>query len=499
MRRDYPLYQISDSLLLNLVLPQLYLSAFKATMLGIRLLLAGLLVAYSFGHEGHSDSNQGYVQHCQSSLKHGPNFCISATSSEDPSTAMLEFLLTIQIKMSENSASGWTAIGLGDIMDGALMAVIYGDSASGNPPVVSIRSTKGHAPPRLISSEEAGGAVLDVRHAAWSRATESRTDTALVNLACSNCTYWPGTKIDLTSKAQPWIWAWNPRQEFEAYPLDAPLQHHGSESTDFGHFYFDMTQAVNKETASPPFPPILPSKGSIGASTDAADLHGHSAVSSRERAWILHGTLMGFAFLVLSPAGVIALRSPLQRSFQLHWALQLSAGICFFLGALLALLLHPEIVHVHQGVGLFLCFLAPGQAVLGWRHHVTYLRIRRRTWLSNAHVWTGRLMILPLGMLNILSGMLLRNVGVPWIAVVATLIITEAACLIVFLRRAALRRRIPAFKTVSSEERLATFGEQEAAFALEEESEDDDTELQSGRGRGQEKQKLVNNHASEEQ
>ena len=470
-------------------------------MLALGFLAALLLISSSFGHESHSGS--GFVQYCQtpsrSSSKHGPDFCISATSFENPSTSMQDLLISMQVTRRGDPARGWTAVGLGEGMHGAMMMVVYGDPATGQRPVVSIRSTHDHAPPHLISLEDAGGADFDLRHAAWTHSDElgAAADTARVDLVFSNATRWPGATVDLASTAHPWIWAWNPDQEFDVYAFDAPLEAHGGGSTDFGRFYVDMTQAANAGAAVPPFPPLLPHRGSIGASTDPSALDGTSRLISRERAWRLHGILMALAFLVLSPAGVVALRSSSSRAFPLHWTLQLLAGICLFLGTLTALLLHPQIVHLHQGVGLALCALSVGQAVLGWKHHVTFLRIRQRTWLSKAHIGMGRV-ILPLGALNLLCGMLLREVLMPWIAAVASLILFEAIGLGIYLRKAATRRKTAESPTRSDGEDFAAFSERGAAFALEDESEDDGNASEKACEREEEKEELVKKHSIEE-
>ena len=45
----------------------------------------------------------------------------------------------------------------------------------------------------------------------------------------------------------------------------------------------------------------------------------------------------------------------------------------------------------HQFLGRTIVAFLLIQILLGWWHHVTFVRIRARTWVSYAHIWLGRM------------------------------------------------------------------------------------------------------------
>ena len=440
-------------------------------------LLAFVFLGLSLCHEGHDEpaheKSRGYIQYCRSfsgdSIERDPGFCVATTHYQNASTSQSDLLVTIHVRRRENPPQGWIAVGLGSVMNGALMVVIYGDPASSKAPTVSMRTTKDHAAPHLLAPAETGDVSFDVHHASWTT-YEHDTDlhTAEVELGMRKSTLWPGTTISVAANAQPWIWASNAEQKFDDFKDDADLEFHGKGDSRFGGFYADMKSAASDAGAAPPFPSINPSERMIGAAEDAASLGGEEHTS--DFSWRLHGSLMGATFLVFMPAAVVALRSSTPRSFQLHWSLQLVAGLCFASGMALALYLHSDIIHVHQWVGLVLGGLLAGQAVLGWRHHMTFLSTKRRTWFSTAHIWLGRV-ILPVGALNLILGMLLRNVMALWVIAAAVLIAMEAAALIIYVRRASARQARAAASATSDDIAFAPLNEEEdEAFVLDEES-----------------------------
>ncbi|MCJ1314481.1 hypothetical protein MMC25_008163 [Agyrium rufum] len=396
------------------------------------------LVGFVLGHGG-THKPSGAVQFCRnapgSSGVNGPDFCVSATTWENPSTLMQDMYLSIRVDRQSGTSKGWTAFGPGNMMDGALMFVVYGDPKSGRKPTVSIRTTNGHAPPKLISLEDAGGADFDLMGGSWTKSNQG-IYSAMLNVAFTNCTRWPGTSIDVSSTTQPWIWAHNSNQNFPVYTFNAPLEMHGRSAADFGRFYFNMPASIKSGVTWPSFPAILKHQGMIGASLASDSI-------SRGRAWQLHGVLMGLAFLILLPSGVISLRSQSPQAFKLHWMLQLGGYGSMALGTLIALLLHPQIIHVHQAVGVVI-FVALGvQGILGWKHHIIFARLGRRTWISTVHVTLGRSTML-LGAGNVISGLLLANVGQVKMVFLGVLMVLEVLGISFYLyvahRRAVLAR-----------------------------------------------------------
>lgn len=163
----------------------------------------------------------------------------------------------------------------------------------------------------------------------------------------------------------------------------------------------------------------------------------------RDWLWHLHGLLLTLAFLLGYPAGIYLLRSPAQQSaglsFNYHWTVNALSTVAFSIGCFIAYMQSRSINLVHQYVGIALAFLLGAQMLLGWRHHVRFMVVKRRTWMSRVHVWLGR-GIMPIGFLNILGGMKLRGYGWFTMMLVVVLILIESVFGAVYLRASFVRR-----------------------------------------------------------
>lgn len=163
----------------------------------------------------------------------------------------------------------------------------------------------------------------------------------------------------------------------------------------------------------------------------------------RDWMWHLHGFLLCVSFFILYPMGIYLLRSPKQiaagTSFNHHWTVQSLATVCFSIGCFIGFLQSRSISVTHQYVGLFIVFSMGTQIVLGWRHHVKFVQVKRKTLMSKIHVGMGRV-IMPLGFINILSGLKLRQYGWFTMLLVLVLIIIEVVFGAIFLRGAHVRR-----------------------------------------------------------
>jgi hypothetical protein len=153
----------------------------------------------------------------------------------------------------------------------------------------------------------------------------------------------------------------------------------------------------------------------------------------------LHGGLMTLSFLVLYPLGVFLLRSPRPTAFNLHWTVNSLASVSVGIAAIIGFVNSRSISITHQYLGILLVCALAVQTVLGWRHHIIYLQVQRRTWMSNVHTWLGRV-VLPVGMLNIITGLLLRQYGWLTIALTIALASVEILFLIFIVGRAKARR-----------------------------------------------------------
>ncbi|MCJ1251797.1 hypothetical protein MMC30_009035 [Trapelia coarctata] len=359
------------------------------------------------------------VQFCKYGNSDRPNsvidFCVGVTAHENATSSQHNLYITFTHTRYQASAAGWTAVGLGSIMDGALMFIIYGDPLSGEDPLVSIRTAVGHHQPRLITPQDFSSGDMRVLRASWMSSGQSKAGAAedykaVVSIVCYGCSSWSGTQISTTTSQQPWLWAWNAEQKFDVFTFDAHLdmhKHHAG-TGGWGNFYVDMKKSINRGAFAPSFPPIRSNILEFGATETPWSQGGIFRSLAQNQKMHLHALVMLVSFLVLFPSGVFALRSGSPKGFKYHWILQLSASLLFAFGVLLGLLMGRPINTTHQAFGLALAVAIGLQSLLGWKHHIVFLRVRCRTWVSHSHVWLGRFVMIA-GLANAVLGMRLRN------------------------------------------------------------------------------------------
>lgn len=212
--------------------------------------------------------------------------------------------------------------------------------------------------------------------------------------------------------------------------------------------------------------------------------------SIRDWLWHLHGLLMCLSFFILYPLGVYLLRSPSQitagTSFNHHWTVNALATVTFAIACFIGYLQSRSISVTHQYVGIALVLAISAQMLLGWRHHISFIQFKRKTILSRIHVGLGRV-ILPLGFVNILSGMKLRQYGWFTMLLVLVLIIVEVVFGGVYLRASHVRRTKMGGAAVAEEMKAQGPGrddEVEEYFQLagdEDESESEDERISKKR------------------
>ncbi|KAL2812509.1 hypothetical protein BJX63DRAFT_243970 [Aspergillus granulosus] len=418
------------------------------------------------------------VQYCRfghNSQDATVDFCLGITTHYNATSDDYDMYLSMQVTRS--SALGWTAVGTGSIMAGSLMFIIYGDPFSEHqlPPTVSIRTIDGHHQPHLLSSAETGGADLRLLQAGWVPGTTGSDEVSIAQAAvvCYSCGKWPGMPISANAKSQPWIWAWNDKQEFEEYSDDVHLKVHPYHATDegWGRFYVDMARSIDKSPSAPSPPPIKPGVAELGASEIPGGLSWMDSIVH------VHGWVMSVAFLVVFPAGVVAMRSGSPKSFKYHWALQILASVLLLVGVAIGLLRAHKIDSVHHWVGIIVAGCSLIQIVLGWRHHVLFVKIQRRQWASYGHIWLGRAFLL-LGWANVLTGLLLTGRSFSWIAVALGLIAADVVVLIGWIWVSAHRRK----QRPQSEDESPLYALQSTRddyFAVAVDDDDDESEIRS--------------------
>ncbi|KAL4994746.1 hypothetical protein BDV10DRAFT_176125 [Aspergillus recurvatus] len=381
------------------------------------------------------------VQYCRYGHSYSADatvdFCLGVTTYYNASSNDHDIYVSMQV--TKSSALGWTALGTGSMMAGSLMFIVYGDPFSSKleAPTVSIRTIDGHHQPQILSQVDTGGVDIRLLQADWVPGDTTELDNsgsnisnggsfsiAKVAIVCYSSGKWSGASISVGATAQPWIWAWNNQQEFDAYTDDAHLsvhQHH-AETGGWGRFYVDMARSTSKGTSPPQLPSIRPGVTALGAS----DIPGGWSWMD----WIVHfhGFIMSAVFLIFFPAGVVAMRSGSSKSFKYHWILQLFASILVLVGVAIGLITAHKISSLHHYIGILVALLSLVQIALGWRHHVVFVRIQRRQWVSHGHIWLGRLFLL-LGWANIITGLLLTGRGWSLISLAVSSILIVAVAL----------------------------------------------------------------------
>jgi hypothetical protein len=155
---------------------------------------------------------------------------------------------------------------------------------------------------------------------------------------------------------------------------------------------------------------------------------------------IAHGVLASLAFVILFPAGSIAIRL---ASFPgigwLHGAFQIFAYLiyiaAFALGVRLACSL-SLLNSYHPIIGIVVLIVIFFQPILGFMHHRLFKKYNHRTMWSYAHIWVGRIAI-TLGIINGGLGLKLADntrsgkiaygvvAGFMWLIWVAAIVIGE--------------------------------------------------------------------------
>lgn len=236
---------------------------------------------------------------------------------------------------------------------------------------------------------------------------------------------------------------------------------------------------------------IIPVPGSTAASNNNEDTSVDKQTKQtytikgktiRDWMWHLHGLLLSLTFLLLYPLGVYMLRSPAQinagSSFNHHWTIQALATVTFSIGVFIGYLQSRSISVTHQYIGLFIAFAIAAQMVLGWRHHISFIQFKRKTWLSRIHVGLGRV-IIPLGFINILSGMRLRQYGWFTMLLVLVVVIVEVVFGGVYLRASHVRRAKMGGAAVAEEMKAQGPGkdeDEEEYFQLAGDGDEDESE-----------------------
>ncbi|KAF2865283.1 hypothetical protein BDV95DRAFT_260925 [Massariosphaeria phaeospora] len=128
-----------------------------------------------------------------------------------------------------------------------------------------------------------------------------------------------------------------------------------------------------------------------------------SGASSHQKMVVAHGILAALAFVILFPAGAIAIRlGSFRGAIWFHAAFQGFAFVVYIIAFGLGAYLANELSLLdssHPSIGIAVFVLLIFQPILGFLHHSFFKKYHRRTVWSHAHLWLGRFVI-TLGIVN---------------------------------------------------------------------------------------------------
>jgi hypothetical protein len=215
------------------------------------------------------------------------------------------------------ASSSWCAFGLGgqgQQMDGALIFVVY-LGEDGNTITVSPRLGTGHVQPQYTSDVKI--TLMNGSH--YEINETGNSGGYFVDMQCTNCRSWSGgNSIDITNTEQPMIFALGPDGTFNSDDLNANIRQHDSGS--MGGFTLNLKEATGLG-GLPSGAALTSSSGSNGGGSS------HRSISVG-----FHALLMVGGFLVVLPAGYLALR--MFEKVWLHWAVQSFGLLVIALGSI---------------------------------------------------------------------------------------------------------------------------------------------------------------------
>lgn len=130
---------------------------------------------------------------------------------------------------------------------------------------------------------------------------------------------------------------------------------------------------------------------------------GGGGLSQQRTMLVAHGVLASLAFVILFPAGAIAIRlASFPGVVWFHAAFQIFAYlvyvVAFGLGVYIASGMEM-LDHHHPVIGIVVFVLVFLQPIFGFLHHSLFKKYQSRTFWSYAHIWVGRIAV-TLGIIN---------------------------------------------------------------------------------------------------
>ncbi|KAH3949923.1 hypothetical protein HBH53_081140 [Parastagonospora nodorum] len=313
------------------------------------------------------------LQYCRVDDSLRTDQCLAISTFHNSTTNANDFYLLVSAKFEDRK--GYAAFGTGSTMDGSLMFVLY-PGAQDKDVTLSIRTTKFisyHYPPQPPPEKTPDHQTIKT----WVEGVYYNAQ-----IVCYGCDTWHRNSANVTSKKQKWIFANHYEYVMQTNDIKKPMSLH----TDYDVFELDMTMGHNVD-GSPVAPELVDNgRKSIGAGTDSS--------WKPSQLFAIHGLLLASAFVVLMPLGVAGIRTGRPNAFKIHWVIQLSAVAFAVSGTAWGIYLtwgHPITIATSNGahkiLGLTLLVSVVLTPMLGYLHHVRYLKFGRATGVT---VWHRR-------------------------------------------------------------------------------------------------------------
>ncbi|KAK4441932.1 hypothetical protein QBC34DRAFT_364586 [Podospora aff. communis PSN243] len=356
------------------------------------------------------------VQYCHEDTRIPVRFCMATETAFNTSTSKTDLRLTFGYQRSKYG--GWSAVGIGSEMVGAIAFVCYMEHTSGD---YGLGRISGHWEPR-----PSPGTLPQIE---TTRAELNTSGWFEASVVCCGCNDWP--TLDTTSSTQPWIWSTNTIQKFRGADIGAPLEGH----TYFGHFNMDMTKAVS-ETGSTSSP-VINGWESVGQAAPDPNSAPEDNNQSFKFLFRFHGTITSLAFTILYPCGALAIRSKFKNPFRTHVTIQLLTTTLIVVGVSTALYrlgtqgsIGDYLSQPHVILGTSLVLLVPIQVLLGHLHHQAFIASRRVPMVTKSHTAIGYSIMIG-GCVNTWLGFKLA--GSTWRIVVLCLILSLWNASVIFV------------------------------------------------------------------
>ncbi|KAG6041620.1 hypothetical protein E4U41_003233 [Claviceps citrina] len=287
----------------------------------------------------------------------------------------------------------WFALGTGSAMRGSSMFVVY--SNGNNNVTLSTRSGQGNFMPEFTARTDVelleGSGIIG--------------GNMVANVRCNGC-----SDMDISSSSS-WISSWKTGTSLDSASPSTDITIHDGH----GQFTVNLQQASITSDANPFLsPPSDPAGGSAppNANGSASNANGSApsattgvvvqqGASSNQLLQNAHGVVMAVVFIAGYPIGSSLM--PLLGKWILHASWQLLAFLGMWAGFGIGYTVANNngvlFKDNHTKLGVIVCALMGLQPILGWIHHLNYVKHQRRGVASYIHIWFGRALMI-LGIVN---------------------------------------------------------------------------------------------------